>query len=363
MSKQETPKNWRHIITWAACILAVVVVVLGAFTRLVDAGLGCPDWPGCYGHLTWPNDIKEIKTANMIFPDSPVDVSKTWPEMVHRYFAGTLLLFVVLLTYLAWRDRQAPTFKQTHILLIIIILQAAFGMWTVTLKLWPQVVTAHLLGGMATLSMLWILCERLADKPRQLHGRYLPGIRRLRLLALTAVAIVILQIGLGGWTSSNYAALACPDFPTCHNQWWPQANFVEGFNIFQQIGPNYLGGALESDARTAIHLAHRIGALITTAIVLILSVLAWRSGLRGWSLWLNGVLLLQVSLGIANVVMSLPLGIAVAHNAGAALLLLSLLTFCYRIYTMNAVIINKQEVVDVEVIERGEGLTTVSNLN
>ncbi|WP_238152094.1 heme A synthase [Microbulbifer sp. A4B17] len=362
MSNQENIKNWRQIIAWTACILAVVVVVLGAFTRLVDAGLGCPDWPGCYGHLTWPNDAKEINRANMIFPDSPVDVSKTWPEMVHRYFAGTLLLFVVLLTCLAWRERQSPTFKQTHILLVIIILQAAFGMWTVTLKLWPQVVTAHLIGGMATLSMIWILCERLGQKTIRLREKYLPTVRRLRPFTLVAVAIVIIQIGLGGWTSSNYAALACPDFPTCHNEWWPEANFSEGFNIAQKIGPNYLGGVLESDARTAIHLAHRVGALIASIMVIILAVFTWRVGLRGWSLWLSGALILQVTLGIANVVMHLPLGIAVAHNAGAAFLLLSLITFSYRIYTLKMVNVSQQDV-KLGVVGQDGSLSTVSNVN
>ncbi|WP_444929190.1 COX15/CtaA family protein [Microbulbifer sp. SSSA002] len=362
MSKQESHKNWRRKLAWVACVLAIVVVVLGAFTRLVDAGLGCPDWPGCYGHLTWPNDTEEISTANLIYPDSPVDVSKTWPEMVHRYFAGSLLLLVLSLTYLSWQQRRSPTFKHTNILLLIIILQAAFGMWTVTLKLWPQIVTAHLLGGMTTLSMLWILCERLADKPRQLAESYLPAIKRLRPLALVAIAVVIIQIALGGWTSSNYAALACPDFPTCHNKWWPAADFVEGFNIAQQIGPNYLGGALESDARTAIHLTHRIGALLVTVIVLMLAILAWRTGFRAWSLWLTGALLLQVSLGIANVVMYLPLGIAVAHNAGAAFLLLSLLTFTYRIYALKAITVGRQDT-DTNVQERNVNLSGVSNLN
>ena len=325
--------DWRLRLALAGCALAVVVVVLGAFTRLVDAGLGCPDWPGCYGHLTWPDEAHEIERANEAFPHAPVATDKTWPEMVHRYFAGCLLLLVFGLTILTWRRRGQRAFIQVHILLALIILQAAFGMWTVTLKLWPQVVTAHLLGGMATLSMLWLISERLRNKGRSIPVHEYRLLQKLRPLAFVTVGAVILQIALGGWTSSNYAALACADFPTCHGEWWPNMDFSQGFNIGQHIGPNYLGGALESDARTAIHVTHRIGAMIVSILVLALSVLAWRAGSRRWAIGLAGALALQVSLGIANVVMSLPLPIAVAHNAGAALLLLGLLTFCYRIQT------------------------------
>ncbi|SDK44267.1 COX15/CtaA family protein [Microbulbifer yueqingensis] len=328
------PRNdWRLRVAMAGTILAVVVVVLGAFTRLVDAGLGCPDWPGCYGHLTWPDEAHEISRANAAFPDAPVATDKTWPEMVHRYFAGALLLLVAGLTVMAWRRRGQRGFLHTHFLLGLIILQAAFGMWTVTLKLWPQVVTAHLLGGMATLSLLWLLVERLRYRKRLIPVHEFRALQRLRPLAIIAVVAVSLQIALGGWTSSNYAALACADFPTCHGQWWPDMDFSQGFNVAQHIGPNYLGGTLESDARTAIHVTHRIGALVVSAIVLVLAWLAWRAGSRRWAIGLAGALLLQVSLGIANVAMSLPLPVAVAHNAGAALLLLGLLTFCYRIQT------------------------------
>ncbi|MCA0900204.1 MULTISPECIES: COX15/CtaA family protein [Microbulbifer] len=331
-------QDWRFRLALIGTGLAVVVVVLGAFTRLADAGLGCPDWPGCYGHLLWPDNQSEIAAANAAFPDTPVETDKTWPEMVHRYFAGMLMLLVAGLTYLFWRRRGHRGFIQSHILLGLITLQAAFGMWTVTLKLWPQVVTLHLLGGMATLSVLWMLSERLRYRKRLIPAHEFTALQRLRPLAIAAVVVVGLQIALGGWTSSNYAALACPDFPKCHDQWWPTADFAEGFNIAQQIGPNYLGGALENDARTAIHLTHRIGAIIVTLIVSLLAVLAWRAGSPRWGQGLLVVLALQVALGIANVVMFLPLPIAVAHNAGAALLLLSLLTFCYRINTVQPAI-------------------------
>ncbi|WP_231745305.1 MULTISPECIES: heme A synthase [Microbulbifer] len=337
MAAQESAAHtdWRLRLALAGTLLAVVVVVLGAFTRLVDAGLGCPDWPGCYGHLTWPDEEHEILKANQAFPHAPVETDKTWPEMVHRYFAGALLLLVGGLTVLAWRRRGQRAFKQTHFLLALIILQAAFGMWTVTLKLWPQVVTAHLLGGMATLAMLWLIVERLRNRGRTIPVHEYRALQKIRPLAIVAVAVVVLQIALGGWTSSNYAALACADFPTCHGEWWPQSDFQQGFNIAQHIGPNYLGGALESDARTAIHVTHRIGALVVSLVVLALAWLAWRAGSRRWAIGLAGALVLQVSLGIANIVFFLPLPVAVAHNAGAALLLLGLLTFCYRIQTVQ----------------------------
>lgn len=329
----DTYYSWRYKLALGGCALALVVVILGAFTRLADAGLGCPDWPGCYGHLTWPDETHEIQAANAAFPNTPVDNSKTWPEMVHRYFAGTLLLLVASLLYLSWRRPKQRTFKHTHYLMGLIILQAAFGMWTVTLKLWPQVVTAHLLGGMATLSMLWLLVERMRHGENSSLNKKYHTLHKLLPLAILTALVITVQIALGGWTSSNYAALACPDFPTCHGQWLPQADFRAGFNIFQQIGPNYLGGALESDARTAIHLSHRIGALLVTLMVVSLAYLTWREGSRSWAIVLIALIALQVSLGIANVVMFLPLPIAVAHNAGAALLLLGILTFCYRIYS------------------------------
>ncbi|MBN8429509.1 COX15/CtaA family protein [Microbulbifer salipaludis] len=329
-------KDWRFRLALIGTGLALVVIVLGAFTRLTHAGLGCPDWPGCYGHLLWPNEGHEIAAANLAFPDTPVETDKTWPEMVHRYFAGMLLLLVAGLTVMFWRRRGHRGFIQSHILLGLIVLQAAFGMWTVTLKLWPQVVTAHLLGGMATVSLLWMLVERLRYRKRVIPPHEFTALQKLRPLAIAAVVAVGIQITLGGWTSANYAALACPDFPTCHNQWWPQTDFAQGFNVAQQIGPNYLGGALEGDARTAIHMTHRIGAIVVTLLVSLLCLLAWCAGSRRWAQGLFAVLCLQVGLGIANVVMSLPLSIAVAHNAGAALLLLSLLTFCYRINTVQA---------------------------
>ncbi|NQD96076.1 heme A synthase, partial [Pseudomonas sp. CrR25] len=209
----------------------------------------------------------------------------------------------------------------------LVIVQAAFGMWTVTLKLWPQVVTAHLLGGFATFSLLFLLCLRLSGRAAQLP-RLPAGLRALAALGLT---LVVGQIALGGWVSSNYAAVACVDLPTCHGQWWPAMDFANGFHLTQHIGPNYLGGQLDSDARTAIHMTHRVGALLVTLLLLLL---AWRLRAAGLPR-LAGLLLLalggQLGLGVSNVLLHLPLAVAVAHNAGGAILLVSLVLINYRV--------------------------------
>jgi len=316
-------------LTIAAIALAVVVVVLGAFTRLVDAGLGCPDWPGCYGHLLWPDTEHEIARASEAFPDAPVDLDKTWPEMVHRYFAGSLLLLVGGLCLLAWRDK-APAFAQgaqartlTTSLLILITCQAAFGAWTVTLKLWPQVVTAHLLGGFATLSLLWVILLRQQALPAlSLSSAALAPLRRHAVLALI---VVVVQVVLGGWVSSNYAALACTDFPTCYGSYWPPMDVSAGFDIHQSVGPNYLGGVMESEARVAVHWVHRLGAVVVMFVVGALALRLWRVH-RLLASALAGVLALQLLLGTLNVVWALPLGVATAHNACGALLLLAVVT-------------------------------------
>lgn len=329
-----------------ACMLAFVVVALGAFTRLSDAGLGCPDWPGCYGHLTWPTSTDEIASAEAVFPDAPVDVDKTWPEMVHRYFAGTLGLVILALSVLSlWQKRtqarhaesgKAPV-KLSFALLLLVIVQALFGMWTVTLKLWPQVVTAHLLGGFMTLSLLWLLFLRLRRRETQIESVWLRPqlLKSLRLISLAVFVLVVLQITLGGWTSSNYAALACIDFPTCHGEWLPDTDFAQGFNLSSEHGPNYLGGLLDNEARTAIHLSHRLGAIVVTVAVLLMSLLFWRTGIRGLKVLAVvtvSVLVLQVSLGVTNILAALPLSVAVAHNGVGALLMLVMVTVNYYLW-------------------------------
>lgn len=304
--------------------LAAVVVVLGAYTRLADAGLGCPDWPGCYGMILVPGTTEEIARAEAAFPGSPVDADKAWPEMVHRYAAASLGLVVLALAAMALKEGLA--WKLPAALVALVIAQGAIGAWTVTLKLWPQVVTTHLLGGFATLALLWVWWLVLRDPPWRVEAS-------LQGLSMTALVVVVIQVALGGWLTANYAALACPDFPTCHGVWVPDMDFAAGFDIFQDTGPNYLGGLLSGDARVAIHVVHRIGAV---AVLLVAGWLAVRLGSRRLAWVLAGVLAVQLTLGIANVVFALPLAVAVLHNAGAAALLLVVVTIHHSIRRSGA---------------------------
>jgi cytochrome c oxidase assembly protein subunit 15 len=321
-----------------ATLLAVIVVGLGAFTRLKHAGLGCPDWPGCYGHVWAPQADHEIANANAAFPDMPVQLDKTWPEMVHRYFAGALGLLTLALLGSAIVNRHKPAqpLKLPIFILGFIMLQALFGMWTVTLKLWPQVVTTHLLGGFTMLSTLWLLTLRLNNQNWRLADRDLARVIALRPWAVIGLLVVIAQIALGGWTTSNYAALACPDFPTCQAHWLPEMDAAAGFNIFQYIGPNYLGGTLDNIARVAIHFGHRVGALVTAIYIVVLAYKLFAGALpetRRMAPLLIGVLIAQIALGISNILFKFPLGVAVAHNLTGALLLLALVTLNHRVFT------------------------------
>ena len=307
------------VLVSATVALAAVVVVLGAYTRLVDAGLGCPDWPGCYGQLGVPSTAQELAQAEAAFPDAPVDADKAWTEMVHRYAAT--MLGAAILAILALALKAGLPWRLPAGLAVLVVAQGAFGAWTVTLKLWPQVVTTHLLGGFATLALLWLLALSL----RAPAWRVDSGLRRLAALALV---VLVLQVALGGWLTSNYAALACPDFPTCHGEWLPAADYASGFDIALSVGPNYLGGQMSSDARTAVHLAHRMGAL---AVLLSSGWLAIRLGSRPLAWLLAGVLAVQLALGIGNVLLLLPLSVAVLHNAGAAALLLVLVSVNFAV--------------------------------
>ncbi len=313
-----------------AALVAFCVIILGAYVRLSHAGLGCPDWPGCYGHISWPEQTHEIDTANQNFPERPVETHKAWKEMVHRYLAGTLVLLVMMINYLAWKPthRFQGLRMPAAIIMALILFQAALGMWTVTLKLLPAVVTAHLLGGMTTFALLlWFALK--SARP----GRYNPShpIRRLRPAIIAGMAVLIVQIFLGGWTSANYSALACPDFPTCQGSWWPQADFIEGFRIWREIGVDYEGGVLDLDARVAIHWSHRIWALVTFIWLSILSVRLLRTPVlqRAGAVMLV-LLFTQISLGISNILFFLPLAVAVLHNAVAAILLAMLIWLLFR---------------------------------
>jgi len=369
-----------RVLRWLALFAAVFafgLVMFGAFVRLSNAGLSCPDWPTCYGQVTWPQHAQAVAHADAAFPDRPYEAHKAWREQVHRFLAGTLGVLVLLLALIAsWRRRgtllavvggavfaalgvglymrgehvwssalaacaialplfaairlQRPgAWKICVLALAVIIFQAMLGMWTVTLLLKPVVVMGHLLGGMATFALLAYAALRFA-------GVAAADERHADLRRLVAIGVVLLvcQIALGGWTSANYAALACGygpgSFPQCLGQWAPPTDFREGFVLWRGIGVNYEGGVLDMAARSAIQIAHRLGALVVFCYLGWLSIRTARRGLRMYGLAIALALAGQVLLGISNVYFGLPLAVATAHNGVAALLLFTLLATLAR---------------------------------
>ncbi len=314
----------------AATLLALCVVVLGAWVRLSDAGLGCPDWPGCYGHLDVPQVEAEVDAANQAWPERPVDTAKAWKEMLHRYVAGALGLLIAAIAVVAMRRRRARggPIGLPLALVGLVIFQALLGMWTVTLLLKPLIVLAHLLGGLTLLALLaWLALAHAPRVPPMPHPRWL---YRLAVLALVVLGI---QITLGGWTSTNYAALACPDLPTCQGEWWPETDFDSAFVPWHGLGIDYEGGILDGPARTAIHLTHRLGAIVAALVIGALAIACMHPArpraLRRAGGVLALLLCLQIALGLANVAWLLPLSVATAHNGGAALLLLTLVALLH----------------------------------
>ncbi len=316
-----------------ATVVGLLVTMLGAYVRLSHAGLSCPDWPGCYGRMVVPQQPDAVAQANAQFPERPVDVPRAWKEMAHRYLAGALGLIIAAMAWVAWRRRALPgqQLALPAVVLVLVILQALLGMWTVTLLLKPIVVTGHLLGGVTTTALVWWLALRHGglftgySRPLLYDGarRYVPWMT-------LGLALLYLQIFLGGWVSTNYAALACPDFPLCQGRLLPDLDLENALRPWHGLGIDYEGGILATDARVTIHVLHRAGALV---VLLYLGALSWLliRGNHDWRLKASGgalalVLLTQIGLGVANVVLGLPLWVAVAHNAGAAVLLLTLVT-------------------------------------
>jgi len=360
-------------LAWIACAFAFCVIVFGAFVRLSNAGLSCPDWPTCYGHVTWPERPHAIAKADAAFPDRPYETHKAWREQTHRFLAGTLGVLVLALALAAsWRTHRRllvviagtvliaigiPFYMTQHyvpssivaalgealllgcalfwrsggwrriavLTLAVVCFQALLGMWTVTWLLKPIVVSGHLLGGMTTFALLawlaWKLSGARARAPRE---------AALSSAVVIGLALLACQIFLGGWTSSNYAALACgigpQSFPKCLGSWWPPVDFHQGFILWRGIGVNFEGGILDAAARSAIQIAHRFGAAVVFVYLAWLAHKAARAGLRGFGIALGVLLLLQVGLGISNVMLGLPLAVAVAHNGGAALLLFTMVS-------------------------------------
>ena len=319
-------------MAFAATCLAYVVILLGAYTRLADAGLGCPDWPGCYGHVGVPKHVDDVAAANQAYPDRPVEAAKAWKEMIHRYFASTLGLMIFVIGIIAIKKRNISNhaFKLPLFLMVLVVFQGMLGMWTVTIKLHPTIVMSHLMGGMTTISLLWWLSLRSENlfKTKQIKSL---DVSALKMPALIGLVIVVLQVMLGGWTSSNYAALHCVEFPTCTGgEYLPAMNFTEGFNFLHEFDKNYEFGVMSNEARIAIHTTHRIGGVITALFVIwlglkLLLTPAYRP-LKNAGIALLAVVVLQFILGVSNVLLSLPLLVAVAHNGGGALLILTMVT-------------------------------------
>lgn len=360
----------------STALLCFALIMIGAWVRLTDAGLGCPDWPGCYGKLTPIQAKAEIAAAvaEQGGEHGPVSLGKAWREMIHRYIAAGLGLLILLISALAWRWRQE--LGQSPLLaaatLGVVILQGLFGMWTVTLLLKPAIVTIHLLGGLLSFSLLFWLWLRTRQSHRETSGearrpetirgasashsesllahRVLPAVRALpamralparpehqalpalRALGAIAILVVAAQIALGGWTSTNYAALACADFPSCQGSWWPAVNFADAFHVIRELGKTSQGDAIDLPALTAIHLSHRLGAVV---VLLVVGLLGWRClklpSLKASGALLLGMLLVQWGLGISNVVFQLPLWVAVAHTGGAVVLLALVLLINFRL--------------------------------
>ena len=312
-------------------LLAIVVIGLGAYTRLTHAGLGCPDWPGCYGLIDVPETAEQIAAAEKAFPERPVEPQKAWNEMIHRYFAGSLGLLVLAIAFLSVKNRHSGRPLMLPLLILsIIIFHAALGMWTVTLKLMPIVVMAHLLGGFTTLCLLFLLHLRLKQY-RLPSGDW--GIKRYGKFALLGIVILLIQIALGGWTSSNYAALTCTELPICQSGWVERLSFDQTFDLIPPERETYEFGFLGHNERLTIHVFHRLGAIVTTIYLLWLSLaILMRSHTEFFkraAISVIAILFVQVALGISNVWFSLPLSVAVGHNLVAVCLMLSLIALTY----------------------------------
>jgi cytochrome c oxidase assembly protein subunit 15 len=346
---QQPPRS----LLWLACgtlLLCFGVVVLGAYVRLSAAGLGCPDWPGCYGHVSPIGAAANAIDSSARFGGQIVEVGKAWREMIHRYAAGALGFLIVVIAALAiqYRREYWSPLRLALGLVALVVAQGMLGALTVTWRLKPLIVSAHLLFGLATLSLLWCLvlvlgrqspsgsdgAANAASAPLGAPAAAPLGARRAALLAL---CVLIAQIALGGWTSSNYAATACPDFPLCQNAWLPAAQYDQAFVLWRGLGVNYEGGVLDLAARVAIHFTHRLGAVVAT--LALLYACAWSLRRRTFApatarqaaAWVLGALALQLLIGVSMVLKSFPLWLATAHNAGAALLLLSVVALNVRL--------------------------------
>jgi cytochrome c oxidase assembly protein subunit 15 len=328
-SRSASPAGRLRALTLLTLFLTFDLIVFGAFTRLTDSGLGCPDWPGCYASASPLGAREHIEAAQTAMPTGPVTHGKAWVEMIHRYLASGVGLLILLMTVLSWRLKRqaaarAPSPWLPTLTFVWVCVQGAFGALTVTMKLFPAIVTLHLLFGLGLLMLLaW---QHEAYEPRPL-----PVVPRLRAAVLLVMVLALVQVALGGWVSTNYAVLACDEFPTCHGgQWWPQMDFAQGFQLWRELGQRAGGGWLGFEALAAIHMAHRIGAAVVLTAMLLLAWTLWVPA-RRWSQALLGVAAWQLVSGLSNVVLDWPIVAALAHSAGAAALLGLLTTLFARL--------------------------------
>ncbi|AGH82914.1 COX15/CtaA family protein [Ralstonia nicotianae] len=322
-------RNKYRKLVWITAFLTLDLIMFGSFTRLTDSGLGCPDWPGCYGTSNPFHARDDIHAAQAAMPSGPVTWMKAWIEMTHRYFALALGVLIITLVVLAWAKRrelrQSPWYATA--VLGLVCLQGAFGAWTVTLKLQPAIVVTHLLLGMSLLAaLIWLGCKN--DAPRLVDGRG----ASLRVPAAIGLALLVAQIALGGWVSTNYAVLACTDFPLCNDQWVPPMDFAHGFTFWRELGRTAGGDFISHDALVAIHWTHRVFAAVVLGYLAWLGLRARRvAGIARVATVLLTVLAVQLATGLSNIVLGWPLLAAVAHNGGAALLLLLMVRLHYLI--------------------------------
>ena len=348
-SRGATQGRRLQALTVLTLFLTFDLVMFGAFTRLTDSGLGCPDWPGCYGNASPVGAHSEISAAQDAMPTGPVTHGKAWVEMIHRYLATGVGVLIIVLTVAAWRERARYRRETAQgrpgseplnpwwatFTLAWVCLQGAFGAWTVTMKLFPAIVTLHLIGGLVLLALLCVQAVRYARATSGvLPAPVAPGLRALLVLTMVLVSV---QVVLGGWVSTNYAVLACTTFPTCQGSWWPAMNFAQGFEIWRPLGVLKDGSHIDFAALTAIHYVHR---LFAYAVLLVLVVVAWRlraaaaatraaAPAQGQQLalqarWLLGLAALQLATGLSNVILDWPLVAAVLHTGGAAALVVVL---------------------------------------
>ena len=330
LRSRNTPVAQRlRVLTLVTLFLTFDLVIFGAFTRLTDSGLGCPDWPGCYGHASPVGAQVHIEAAQTAMPSGPVTHPKAWIEMIHRYLATGVGVMILTLTVSSWLERKRvkispwwPTFT-----LVWVCLQGAFGALTVTMKLFPAIVTLHLLGGMGLLALLKVQSVQYSQAEAQAQGDdfTVPLQSSTRKLVLATFALLWVQIALGGWVSTNYAVLACTDFPACQNSLWPVMNFAEGFTFWRELGAGLNGDNISFQALTAIHYVHRLSAYVVFTAMLVLALKLYRvPALRAYAQWLAGLAVLQIATGLGNVLLGWPLVAAVLHTGGAAALVLTL---------------------------------------